>query len=162
MGKRNPVKLVSAVVKRKIAVVTGILFEANIQRTTISPLPIATRVIMTCKIVKAPTDLPRIMVGVLARSFDFERGRHGYTYLSPCGLLRATPEELRLTLRISSFASRRTSGPKQRQEARGRLPRHEKGSNHGDRGIRILFHDPRSEEHTSELQSLRHLVCRLL
>src|SRR5438045_7780980 len=23
-------------------------------------------------------------------------------------------------------------------------------------------HDPRSEEHTSELQSLRHLVCRLL
>src|SRR5438045_7171785 len=24
------------------------------------------------------------------------------------------------------------------------------------------FHPPRSEEHTSELQSLRHLVCRLL
>src|ERR1700722_15503789 len=30
MGKRNPVKLVSAVVKRKSAVVTGKLFEANI------------------------------------------------------------------------------------------------------------------------------------
>ena len=71
MGKRNPVKLVSAVVKRKSAVVTGKLFEANIPPTTISPLPIATRVIMTCKIVKAPTDIPRIMeipvVGVLAR-----------------------------------------------------------------------------------------------
>src|SRR5262245_66594136 len=25
-----------------------------------------------------------------------------------------------------------------------------------------LFNPPRSEEHTSELQSLRHLVCRLL
>src|SRR5205814_8179801 len=25
-----------------------------------------------------------------------------------------------------------------------------------------LYHSPRSEEHTSELQSLRHLVCRLL
>ena len=49
MGKRNPVKLVSAVVKRKSAVVTGNLFEANIPPTTISPLPIATRVIMTCR-----------------------------------------------------------------------------------------------------------------
>src|SRR5262245_15534761 len=28
------------------------------------------------------------------------------------------------------------------QEARGRLPHHEDGFNHGDRGIRILFHDP--------------------
>ena len=54
MGKINPVKLVSAVAKRKSAVVTGNLFEANIPPTTISPLPIATRVIMTCKIVKAP------------------------------------------------------------------------------------------------------------
>jgi len=61
MGKRNPVKLVSAVVKRKSAVVTGKRFEANIPPTTISPLPIATRVIMTCKIVKAPTDIPRII-----------------------------------------------------------------------------------------------------
>src|SRR5262245_62425731 len=29
----------------------------------------------------------------------------------------------------------------------------------GERTLRV---DPRSEEHTSELQSLRHLVCRLL
>src|SRR5215475_12326959 len=90
MGKRNPVKLVSAVVKRKRAVVTGKLFEANIPPTTISPLPIATRVIMTCKIVKAPTDIPRIMenpvVGVLARMFDFEKGSPRYTYVNPCGL----------------------------------------------------------------------------
>jgi hypothetical protein len=47
-GKRNPVTLVSAVVKRKGAVVTGNLFEANIPPTTISPLPMATRVIATC------------------------------------------------------------------------------------------------------------------
>src|SRR5215472_16348470 len=77
---------------------------------------------MTCKIVKAPTDIPRIMESPRcwrARSqwFDFERGRHGYTYLSPCGLLRATPEELRLRLTISSFASRRSSGPEQMQES---------------------------------------------
>src|SRR5262245_64048331 len=29
-------------------------------------------------------------------------------------------------------------------------------------GLTALDHDARSEEHTSELQSLRHLVCRLL
>src|SRR5262245_51511815 len=63
MGKRNPVKLVSPVVKRNNAVVTGNLCEANIPPTTISPLPIATRVIMTCKIVKAPTDIPKIIDG---------------------------------------------------------------------------------------------------
>src|ERR1039458_10594000 len=28
--------------------------------------------------------------------------------------------------------------------------------------IRCIYHEHRSEEHTSELQSLRHLVCRLL
>jgi hypothetical protein len=37
MGKRNPVTLVSAVVKRKSAVVTGNLSEASIPPTTISP-----------------------------------------------------------------------------------------------------------------------------
>src|SRR5262249_27056580 len=79
MGKRNPVELVSAVVKRKIAVVTGNLFEANIPPTTISPLPIATRVIMTCKIVKAPSDIPKIMESprcwrARSQRFDFKRG----------------------------------------------------------------------------------------
>jgi hypothetical protein len=49
------------VVKRNSAVVTGNLCEANIPPTTINPLPIAIRVIITCKIVKAPTDIPRIM-----------------------------------------------------------------------------------------------------
>src|SRR5262245_63172710 len=29
-------------------------------------------------------------------------------------------------------------------------------------GARVTRHQQRSEEHTSELQSLRHLVCRLL
>src|ERR1035441_10885353 len=31
-----------------------------------------------------------------------------------------------------------------------------------DRSLILVEQDPRSEEHTSELQSLRHLVCRLL
>src|SRR5437899_5797324 len=31
-----------------------------------------------------------------------------------------------------------------------------------DQGMAVLLDDGRSEEHTSELQSLRHLVCRLL
>src|SRR5436853_5257106 len=35
------------------------------------------------------------------------------------------------------------------------------GSDYGDVG-RIALYGRRSEEHTSELQSLRHLVCRLL
>ncbi|MFY9835405.1 MAG: hypothetical protein WAK55_02865 [Xanthobacteraceae bacterium] len=61
MGKRDPVTLVSAVVKRKSAVVTGNLSEANIPPTTINPLPIATRVMATCKIVKAPADIPKII-----------------------------------------------------------------------------------------------------
>src|SRR5688572_31114573 len=29
-------------------------------------------------------------------------------------------------------------------------------------GLRVLFHESRSEEHTSELQSQSNLVCRLL
>src|SRR6516162_7203229 len=72
MGKRNPVTLVSIVVKRNIAVVTGNLCEANTPPTTISQLPIATRVITTCKTVKVPTHIPRIMdspvVNTLTRS----------------------------------------------------------------------------------------------
>src|SRR5262245_14610559 len=75
MGKRNPVRLVSAVVKRKSAVVTGKLFEASIPPTTISPLPIATRVIATCKIVKAPTDIPRIMEVPAEHDFDPDYSR---------------------------------------------------------------------------------------
>ena len=55
------VTLVSAVVKRNIAVVNGNLCEASIPPTTISPPPIATRVITTCRSVKAPIDIPRIM-----------------------------------------------------------------------------------------------------
>src|SRR5437016_10609938 len=33
---------------------------------------------------------------------------------------------------------------------------------HGEKKRRIFFHPRRSEEHTSELQSLTNLVCRLL
>jgi len=75
MGKRNPVTLVSAVEKRNSAAVTGNLCEANIPPTTISPLPIATRVMMTCKIVNAPVDIPRIIEGL--------RVWHKQTLVSP-------------------------------------------------------------------------------
>jgi hypothetical protein len=61
MGNRNPVTLVRAVVNRKSALVPGSLCEANIPPTTISPLPIAINVIMTCRRVKAGIDIPRIM-----------------------------------------------------------------------------------------------------
>src|SRR5262249_8885992 len=53
--------LVSAVVKRNSAVVPGSLCEANIPPTTINPLPIAIRVMTTCRRVNAPTDIPKIM-----------------------------------------------------------------------------------------------------
>src|SRR5438045_6676119 len=36
------------------------------------------------------------------------------------------------------------------------------GTEPGSCGLRTSKRSPRSEEHTSELQSLRHLVCRLL
>src|SRR5438045_6143107 len=46
------------------------------------------------------------------------------------------------------------------------LPISGRGGRHHDRGLRARGlprpRGPRSEEHTSELQSLRHLVCRLL
>src|SRR5205814_6938880 len=41
----------------------------------------------------------------------------------------------------------------------------QRGDDHGRRGSHVdsrRGRAPRSEEHTSELQSLRHLVCRLL
>ena len=57
----KPVKLVSAVVKRKSAVVPGNLCEANIPPTTIRPLAIAINVIITCGRMNAPIDIPRIM-----------------------------------------------------------------------------------------------------
>src|SRR5262249_52936196 len=47
---------------------------------------------------------------------------------------------LRLSIRVSLHAA--LAALSRSKKARGRLARHEKGSNHGDRGIRILFHDP--------------------
>src|SRR3989442_11096294 len=38
----------------------------------------------------------------------------------------------------------------------------EKGGRFGPHNVHQLYHNPRSEEHTSELQSRPHLVCRLL
>src|SRR5205814_10620273 len=58
-------------------------------------------------------------------------------------------------------AGGRRSGP-DRDDSGAQGPRHRR--DYGDNGERKRqrLHDLRSEEHTSELQSLRHLVCRLL
>src|SRR5947199_1312963 len=45
---------------------------------------------------------------------------------------------------------------------RDRLREHERGIERGDVHMQDGPRDARSEEHTSELQSLRQLVCRLL
>src|SRR5437899_12904948 len=56
---------------------------------------------------------------------------------------------------LHSFPTRRSSDRTAVARATARHPG-------AGRGRRRLPHRPRSEEHTSELQSLRHLVCRLL
>src|SRR5437899_10268082 len=48
------------------------------------------------------------------------------------------------------------------REGEGGEPRREQVHLPGERGHAGERDDSRSEEHTSELQSLRHLVCRLL
>src|SRR5437899_12287157 len=55
---------------------------------------------------------------------------------------------------LHSFPTRRSSDPRQRRPLGG--ARRAPTSPRRDRDV------ARSEEHTSELQSLRHLVCRLL
>src|SRR3989442_2846892 len=47
-------------------------------------------------------------------------------------------------------------------EPSGRVRPGGRGGGHRDRGQRDVRGQPRSEEHTSELQSRPHLVCRLL
>jgi hypothetical protein len=64
-GKQKSRQAGNSVVRRKSAVVPGSRCEANIPPTAISPLPIATRVITTCKSVNPPIDIPRIMKVVL-------------------------------------------------------------------------------------------------
>src|SRR5947199_6236067 len=44
----------------------------------------------------------------------------------------------------------------------GRRRRHDGERGAGEQAVAARREEPRSEEHTSELQSLRHLVCRLL
>src|ERR1039458_9751758 len=61
----------------------------------------------------------------------------------------------------------RSRHPKRRQHYGGQQSRHAfERTNRGGSYVRLGLLDagiePRSEEHTSELQSLRHLVCRLL
>src|SRR5947199_9449359 len=50
----------------------------------------------------------------------------------------------------------------ERRPARARPPAHLRAGGPSTNTLRVPAQGPRSEEHTSELQSLRHLVCRLL
>ena len=52
---------VKTVVNRNSAVIPGSQCEANIPPTTISPLPMAIKQIMTCRRVKAAIDIPGVM-----------------------------------------------------------------------------------------------------
>src|SRR6478736_2197546 len=61
-GKRNPVRLVSAVINRKILVRSGIGFEAIMPPTTMNPAPMATRLIYTWRQVNVLRLMPRIMM----------------------------------------------------------------------------------------------------
>src|SRR2546422_1484467 len=61
----------------------------------------------------------------------------------------------------SSTVEREDIGPFEKDSSRSRLLQSQHGA--ADRGLsRAWFPNERSEEHTSELQSRLHLVCRLL
>src|SRR5262245_64049887 len=61
----------------------------------------------------------------------------------------------------SGRGSRQLREPDRARSARVRAP-HLSSQRHRRAACAIRSWPPRSEEHTSELQSLRHLVCRLL
>src|SRR5438045_4298570 len=62
-----------------------------------------------------------------------------------------------------SFPTRRSSDLARGGGAGGSRARGAGGSGRSEEEARRhRYREPRSEEHTSELQSLRHLVCRLL
>src|SRR5205814_9963848 len=60
---------------------------------------------------------------------------------------------------ISRLTSRRAQNSSRATRWKGCLAREEFWAL---RDVNLEIHEGRSEEHTSELQSLRHLVCRLL
>jgi hypothetical protein len=60
-GKRNPVKLVSTVNNRKIAVQASNRFPVISPYTTMNPVAIPTRLNTTCNRVKVDKVMPRIM-----------------------------------------------------------------------------------------------------
>ena len=64
MGNRKPVTLVSTVVNRNSAVVTGSRLEANIPPTATSPLPIEISVIDHMQKRESRIDIPRIILRV--------------------------------------------------------------------------------------------------
>src|SRR5205823_13029247 len=89
---------------------------------------------------------------------------HSRYYLFLSSILRRPPKSTLFpytTLFRSAAAARRTSRPAPRACRRRRAPR-PAGRPWRPRGRTAAPTSPRSEEHTSELQSLAYLVCRLL
>src|SRR3712207_8437730 len=70
-------------------------------------------------------------------------------------LFRSAHDVRRGELRARRFAERVPADVPHRPEAEGEVVL-------GARGVRVVGHLRRSEEHTSELQSRQYLVCRLL
>src|SRR5271166_1736598 len=65
-GNRKPVRLVSTVVVKKIAVQPSRRLPLSRPYRTMNPEPIPARLMMTCSKVKVDRDIPRTIVGVLS------------------------------------------------------------------------------------------------
>src|SRR5271166_1904270 len=83
-GNRNPVRLVSRVVVKKIAVQPSRRLPLSRPYMTMNPVPIPARLRITCSKVKVERDIPRTIVGVLSEIF-VERPR-----VQQYDILRAT------------------------------------------------------------------------
>src|SRR5205823_6758433 len=87
-----------------------------------------------------------------------------YTTLFRSLLSSCRPPQRRGPRGTSAIASRQVE--RARQGWRSRAPPRRRAARDGEQGLRSAFRRrcrvPRSEEHTSELQSLAYLVCRLL
>src|SRR5262245_63493716 len=78
-----------------------------------------------------------------------------YTVMGACAAAICTPP---LGMGLATIIARRLWGEEQRESGYAALGMGMIGITEG--AIPFAAADPRSEEHTSELQSLRHLVCR--
>src|SRR5687767_15340165 len=78
-------------------------------------------------------------------------------------LFRSFPSELHVVGGLVAVLVRRNARlDRRRNRERGGARDHRDEARHERRAVAVSHDSPRSEEHTSELQSLAYLVCRLL